>query len=334
MQADVTGLLLPLVAGSFLSVLTFGAAWLLWWSANGRRRERRFARVVDDPSKHTSTASIEGTTAFRSGKPQGRLQRLEQSLGALLPNRARLRLRLERAGLKLGSGHYLAIVLILALPLGFFLQLVAGLRLLPAAAGGLLLGLLLMHVFVGFLGRRRTEKFLKQLPDAIDIIVRSVRAGLPILEGIKVVEDEFPAPLGDEFRTIRNKVHFGATMEEALWDIGRRIDRAEFNFLIISIAVQRETGGNLTEALQNLSRILRQRAQMKLKVRALSSEARASAYILGALPFIMTVLIYVVNPEYLSKLFIDPRGHVLIGFGLGSISCGALVMGRMIRFEI
>ena len=334
MQADVIGVLLPLVVGCFLSVAACGGAYLLWWNATGRRRDRRYARVVDDPSSRTPVASIEGTTAFRSGRPAGRLQRVEAALGALLPNRARLKLRLERAGLKLGSGWYLAIVLILAATFLLFLQFVVGLALLPALGGGLLLGAAAMHLFVGMLGRRRTEKFLKQLPDAIDIIIRSVRAGLPILEGIRVVEEEFTAPLGDEFRTIRDKVHFGATLEEALWEIGQRVDRAEFNFLVISIAVQRETGGNLTEALQNLSRILRQRAQMKLKVRALSSEARASAYILGALPFIMAVLIYLVNPEYVSKLFTDPRGHFLLGAGLGSIGCGVLVMARMIRFEI
>lgn len=334
MQAGMTGVLLPLLLGVFLSVLAFGGAYLTWWSATGRRRERRLQRVIDDPAKRTPATSIEGTTAFRSGRPQGRLRRLEERLGALLPNRTRLKQRLERAGLKIDSGWYLGILLILALVFFFFLQLAGGLALLPAAAGGLLLAAVLLHVFIGLLGSRRNEKFLKQLPDAIDIIIRSVRSGLPILEGIKVVEDEFPAPLGDEFRTIRSKVHFGASLEEALWDIGRRVDRAEFNFLVISIAVQRETGGNLTEALENLSRILRQRAQMKLKVRALSSEARASAYILGALPFVMAVLIYLVNPEYVSKLFIDPRGHVLLGFGLGSIGCGVLVMGRMIRFEI
>lgn len=334
MQGGVIGILLPVLLGSFLAMLAFGAAYLLWWNGTVRRRQLRYARVIDDASKRTPVTSLEGTTAFRSSKPQGRVQRLEQRLGALLPNRARLKLRLERAGMKMDSGWYTALLLILAVTLAFLLDLVAGLKLLPALGAGLVVSTVVLRVFVGMLGRKRTERFLKQLPDAIDIIIRSVRAGLPILEGVRVVEEEFTAPLGEEFATIRNKVHFGATLEDALWEIGRRIDRAEFNFFIISIAVQRETGGNLTEALTNLSKILRQREQMKLKVRALSSEARASAYILGALPFLMAILIMVVNPGYLDSLVDDPRGHVLLGAGLTSISMGAVVMARMIRFEI
>ncbi len=334
MQDGLIGALLTVLLGSFLSMLAFGGAYLLWWHSTVRRRQLRYERVIDDASKRTPVASLEGTTAFRSGKPRGPMQRLEQRLGALLPNRARLKLRLERAGLKMDSGWYLGIVLILSITLCFLLQLVAGLRFLPAAFAGVVLGFAIMHLFVGRLGRRRTERFLKQLPDAIDIIIRSVRAGLPILEGVRVVEDEFHGPLGEEFRTIRDKVHFGATLEQALWEIGHRINRAEFNFMVISISVQRETGGNLTEALTNLSRILRQREQMKLKVRALSSEARASAYILGGLPFAMALLILIVNPGYLDSLFTDPRGHMMLGAGLTSISMGAVVMARMIRFEI
>ena len=123
-------------------------------------------------------------------------------------------------------------------------------------------------------------------------------------------------------------------LEGLLWDIANRIDVPEFRFFIIALSVQRETGGNLSEALENLSDIIRKRRQLKLKIKALSSEAKASAYIIGSLPFIMFGILYVVNAGYISTLFVDPRGPVLLAIGLGFIAVGAGVMWKMVRFEI
>ncbi|MCW5750509.1 MAG: type II secretion system F family protein, partial [Alphaproteobacteria bacterium] len=122
--------------------------------------------------------------------------------------------------------------------------------------------------------------------------------------------------------------------EEMLWATARRIDSPDFKFFVISLSVQRETGGNLAEALQNLSDILRRRRQMRLKVRALSSEARASAYIIGSLPFVMFMLLMLVNAGYVTQLFTDPRGMILVGIGLFSMLIGVVVMFKMVRFEI
>lgn len=334
MSSELTGFFATLAASFFVTFLALGGAYLLWWDRAVRKRGLRFQRAIGATATQTERPAFERELAFRSEQQQSRWKRMERRLSRYLPNRSALQRRLDRAGFRMGVGTLMVAVVIVGTLLAFSIHTLAGLALHLCALGGLAGGFLIVNVFIGMAGRRRSEKFLRQLPEAIDIIIRSVRAGLPIMEGISVVKDEFPAPLGEEFATVRDRVQFGATLEEALWLIAQRIERPEFNFLVIAVAVQRETGGNLTEALANLSHILRQREQMKLKVKALSSEARASAYILGALPFVMAVLIFFLNPGYLDKLFIDPRGHMMLGFGFGTIAMGALVMYKMIKFEI
>lgn len=334
-DSELTGYLLPLFAAFFLTVVSLGGAYLFWWDRTVRQRGLRIERVTGLNKETERALSMEREAAFRSNNaPAGAMRRLERQLSLILPNREALQRRLSRAGLEMSLISFLVIAAVLGAVIALAIRTLFGFPLVTAGAVGFGAGFMLLNLFIGFLGHRRSEKFLKQLPDAIDIVIRSVRAGLPVLEGISVVREEFQAPLGPEFKTIRDKVHFGASLEEALWDIAKRIDRPEFNFLVISIAVQKETGGNLTEALENLSRILRQRDQMKLKIRALSSEARASAYILCAMPFIMATLVSIMNPGYLDLLIYDPRGNVLVGVGLGTMFTGMLVMAKMVRFQI
>ncbi|MEQ9360328.1 MAG: type II secretion system F family protein, partial [Rhodospirillales bacterium] len=130
------------------------------------------------------------------------------------------------------------------------------------------------------------------------------------------------------------EVKFGAKINDALWATAHRLDIPEFKFFVVSLSVQQETGGNLAETLANLSDILRRRRQMKLKIKAMSSEAKASAMILGSLPFVMFCIIYLMNPDYESLLFTDPRGRLILGGGLVAMAMGVFVMSRMVRFEI
>ena len=181
---------------------------------------------------------------------------------------------------------------------------------------------------------RRLAKFVANFPEAIDLIVRGLKSGLPVTESMKVVGQELPDPVGVEFRRIADNLKFGKTLDEALWTAGRRLDVAEFKFFVISLSIQQETGGNLTETLDNLSDILRKRRQMRLKVKAMSSEARASAMIIGALPFIMFGIIFLLNRDYIMTLFIDPRGVMMVGFVITLMMLGFFVMYKMVRFEI
>lgn len=153
-------------------------------------------------------------------------------------------------------------------------------------------------------------------------------------ESIATVGREMEDPVGVEFRRIADGVRFGQQLEEVLWETAKRLSLPEFNFFVISLSVQRETGGNLGETLANLSDILRRRKQMKLKIKAMSSEARASAMILGSLPFVMFGIVYAMNPSYASELFTDPRGMMMAAAGVTSMMIGIGVMAKMVRFEI
>jgi len=182
--------------------------------------------------------------------------------------------------------------------------------------------------------KRRINQFNTNFPDAIELMVRGLRSGLPITETLGIVSSEIPGPVGIEFRAVSDKMKIGRTMEAALQETSDRLGTAEFQFFVITLAIQRETGGNLAETLSNLADVLRKRAQMKLKIRAMSSESKASAYIVGSLPFIVFTLVYMVNPHYMAGFFVDQR---LIVAGIGGLcwmSIGVFIMAKMVSFEI
>jgi tight adherence protein B len=208
------------------------------------------------------------------------------------------------------------------------------LGLLPASMVGLLLGVWLPHFAVGRMAARRTNAFVGLFPEAIDLIVRAIKSGLPIAEAIITVGQEVPDPVGAEFRKVEGGLRVGRNLEDLLWDVAGRLDTPEFRFFVISLSVQRQTGGNLAETLGNLSDVLRRRRQMRLKIRALSSEARASALILGSLPFAVLAMIVITTPGYIEPMFHDVRGLFMLGVAGFMLVTGALIMAKMIRFEI
>jgi tight adherence protein B len=259
---------------------------------------------------------------------------IEQLAGRLLPRQSALRERIARAGLSLSIGGMLLIALAIGATATGAALLFGRLPLVPAVAIGVAAAAALPHLALGFLGNRRTNRFLALFPDAIDLIVRGLKSGLPVTESIATVGRELAEPLGGEFRAISDGIRFGRPMSELLWETARRLQSQEFNFFVISLAIQQETGGNLAETLANLSDILRRRRQMRLKVKALSSEAKASAMILGCLPFVMYAIISFINPGYEEALLTDPRGNVMLGFAIGSLTLGCGIMAKMIRFEV
>ena len=203
-----------------------------------------------------------------------------------------------------------------------------------ALAIGVFVGAGLPHFIVSRAINKRTAQFNAKFPDAIELLVRGLRSGLPVTETLAVVAQEVPGPVGEEFKGVVERIKIGRTMEEALQQTADRLDIPEFNFFCITLAIQRETGGNLAETLSNLSDVLRKRAQMKLKIKAMSSESKASAYIVGALPFIVFGMILWINPSYIGGFFEDDR---LIVTGLGGLvwmSIGAFIMAKMVNFEI
>ena len=251
-----------------------------------------------------------------------------------LPRQSVLKARLARTGRDISMGSYVAVSAALVVAIGVTGVVVFGASPVVGVLAGVAVGIGIPHFVVGRLGARRAKAFVEVFPDAIDLIVRGLRSGLPVSESMATVGREMPDPVGHEFRVIADGIRIGRTLDEALWEAAARLDMAEFKFFVISLSVQRETGGNLGETLANLSDILRRRRQMRLKIRAMSSEARASAYILGSLPFLMFGILLVLNHDYTMTLFNDPRGLAMVGVGATSLLIGIGVMAKMVRFEI
>ena len=244
-----------------------------------------------------------------------------------------LAVRLDRTGKSWTVQQYVYGSLGLGLIVAVLLYLKSGSMMLSLAVG-LIVGAGLPHMIVNRLITKRTNQFNAKFPDGIELLVRGLRSGLPVTETLGVVASEVPGPVGSEFKGITERIKIGRTMEEALQETADRLGIPEFNFFCITLAIQRETGGNLAETLSNLAEVLRKRAQMKLKIKAMSSESKASAYIVGSLPFVVFALVYVMNPDYLAPFFSDDR---LIVIGLGGflwMSIGAFIMAKMVSFEI
>lgn len=244
-----------------------------------------------------------------------------------------LALRLHRTGMSWTITQYAYFSIGLSLFLALVVFLKTGIPLLSLAVGAVI-GLGLPHMGVNYFIGKRTNAFTNKFPDAIELLVRGLRSGLPVSETLGIVSTEVPGPVGEEFKLVTERMRIGKTMDEALQNTADRLNTPEFQFFCITLAIQRETGGNLAETLSNLADVLRKRAQMKLKIRAMSSESKASAYIIGALPFIVFGLIYWVNPGYVAKFFIDERLMVAGGGGLVWMGIGVFVMAQMINFEI
>ena len=181
-----------------------------------------------------------------------------------------------------------------------------------AIVPGLLSGMVTVDKFVRFRGNMISNRFMKQLPDAIDTVIRGIRSGLPVIECIGSVGQEYDDPVGGHFKAISERVQLGEPLEGALWKVAQVIEKPEMDFLAIAIAIQVETGGSLSDALGNLADLLRARERMKLKIKAISSEAKASALIIGALPFVMLGLLMMMSPDYVMPLFTDPRGQMML----------------------
>lgn len=227
----------------------------------------------------------------------------------------------------------------------YVISLIFGLAVTLLAAIGGAAPLMLLGVFaaatlgiprwiLAFIRARRMKAFLIEFPNALDVIVRSLRSGLPLNDALRLIAAEGQEPVKSEFRRIVESQQMGLSVPEACARLQTAVPLSETKFFAIVINIQAQAGGNLSEALGNLSRVLRDRRKMKAKVQALSMEAKASAVIIGALPFIVGFLVYVTSPDYMMQLFTDPRGHLILGASAVWMSIGIFVMRNMINFEV
>jgi len=318
-----------MLGGGVLAVLA-----LMFFAVAGpsvsKAQNRRLESVRERHSKSMEIAAQAQLKRILQKRNQTKMDGLAQRL---IPNPALLRRRLQQTGRTWSLAQYglvtLGIVLVVSTLLIF-----KGLPLLLALMVGILAGVGLPHFIVGKLIKRRVGHFTARFPDAIELMVRGLRSGLPISETLGIVADEIPGAIGDEFRTVSDKMKIGRTMETALQDVADRLGTPEFQFFVITLAIQRETGGNLAETLANLAEVLRKRAQMKLKIKAMSSESKASAWIVGSLPFIVFVLIWFINGSYMQTFFTDERLMIAGAGGLVWMGIGVFIMAKMVDFEI
>jgi tight adherence protein B len=291
---------------------------------------RRLTALRERHSGAASSVAMAAQLRRITGKGDNRM---DAAMMRFLPRPAQLKKRLAMTGKTWTVGQYGTVSIGLVIFVSGALML-RGAPSMIALLMGLVVGAGVPHFWVGRTISRRVKKFTSKFPDAIELLVRGLRSGLPISETMGVVASEVPGPVGEEFRSVSDKMKIGRTMDAALQDTADRLGTPEFQFFVISIAIQRETGGNLAETLSNLATVLRQRSQMKLKIAAMSSESKASAYIVGSLPFIVFGLIWWISPGYMAHFFTDQR---LIVAGIGGfiwMSIGGAIMAKMVNFEI
>ncbi|RTE90473.1 MULTISPECIES: type II secretion system F family protein [Bradyrhizobium] len=322
---------IQVLALAFLATAAVGGiAWVfLYPLLSGERKAE---------SRRASISRADAPMAKQSEKSQrSRREQVETSLKDLEARRQQeksvpLNVRLSQAGLDWTPQKFWIVSAVVAGVL-FAAALFIGGGLLGAAGLAFAGGFGLPRWALGFLKKRREDKFLKALPDAVDVIVRGIKAGLPLFESIKVVAADSPEPLRSEFLAIIETQAIGMPLGEACSRLYERMPLPEANFFGIVISIQQKSGGNLSEALGNLSKVLRDRKKMKEKIQAMSMEAKASAGIIGSLPPIVMFLVYLTTPHYISLLWTHPTGQLMLVGCVVWMSIGIMVMKKMINFD-
>ncbi len=311
-----------------LSLLTVLAGWCAF--APGGLRQKLAKRAIAKVKKGAAVGKKHDIPSLRLSP---NATRLDIFTSRILPNPEQWRRQLERSGTGWSLGKFGAIAVFIGIGTVIGTML---LRFSPLICWGIgaLVAWYLPRLYIYWKIKRRSKNFLALFPDSIGLMVRGVRAGLPVTETIINVGREMKGVVGYEFRKISEQIQLGQPLEEVMWQAAGRIDLPEFTFMCISFSIQRETGGNLAETLDNLENLLRNRKQMQLKIRAYSSEARASSMIIGSLPFIMLALLSVVNWNYIQALFYTHSGNMLLAAAAGSLLLGIAVLVKLASFEI
>ena len=302
--------------------------------ASAARTKRRLGMVLG--TRRASTAmygAAEGKRRKRSVEET--LREIEEKQKAVARSRSRksLQSRLGEAGLSWSRKTFWSVCAATAGAILLVLWAATGLALPTAGVMAVLAGILLPDAYLRFRKNRRLSAFAAQFPDAVDVIVRGVKSGMPLGDCIRVVAFEGQEPVRSEFATVVDDQTLGVPVQEAIQRMADRVFLPETNFLSIVVTIQSRSGGNLTEALGNLSTVLRERKKMRAKIKAMSAEAKASGWIIGALPVIVAALLFVTSPQYISLLFTTMIGNVVLTISGFWMLTGVLIMHKMIHFD-
>lgn len=324
----------PILMYLLIAVLGFGAiggAVFAFAGGLGEKGKKRMAAVSKSRAGSRAAKAAADSNQARRKQTQVMLKELEKAQAAK-KQRVSLRRRIEMAGLEISIPFFW-------IASGVFAVAVAGGVLVFGSAwyvallAGFAAGLGVPRWLLGFLKARREKAFTREFANAIDIIVRSVKTGLPVTEAMKVVSTEVPDPVGSEFKLLIESQKMGVTLEDALKRMFERMPTPEANFFGIVMTIQQKSGGNLSEALSNLASVLRDRKRLQGKIRAMSSEAKASAMIIGSLPPIVMGLVYMTTPQYIRLLFTEQLGNIMLICCAVWMTVGVLVMKKMISFK-
>jgi len=315
-----------------LFVITIGAAgFALVPSALGNKRaEKRMKAFQGDIRANRREADASRTREDRRRSVQQALKSQTDELNA--KRRLSLSDLIFQAGMTIKPAAFIRNSIIFGAVL-FVVLMIVQVPIYFAAIFGVAGGYLLPRFYVSRRRKKYQDRFLDELPNAIEAIVRGVKTGLPLNDSMRVVAKDTKEPVKSEFARVLDQQSFGMSMTEAVQVLLDRVPLPEVNFFVVVISVQQQAGGNLSEALGNLSRVLRNRKKMKQKVKAMSSEAKASAGIIGSLPIVVAVLVSLVSPAYLVPLFATPVGNVCLAIGVFMLAMGIFVMNRMVQFE-
>jgi tight adherence protein B len=324
----------PLLLAFVLMLLLMSSALAYVVVQNTGPRARLKARLAAIAGEKESATAGKGAAGANRRTRQIRSKLAEAAGGAERPSRRiELRLLIDRAGLVTEVRTlYVWSVASAAIGTGFYFLL--GYPWYLSWAVIIVMGVGVPRKVLGIMAARRQKAFTQHFADAIDVIVRGIKSGLPVGECLTMIARESPEPVGGEFRLLVEGQRLGMTLKQALERACRRMPTADMKFFAIVLNLQQQTGGNLAETLGGLSEVLRQRKKMADKVRAMSSEARMTAGIIGSMPFLISLMIYLINPEYISLLWTDHTGKKILYGGLAWMGIGVFIMKQMISFEI
>jgi tight adherence protein B len=309
----------PILFAALLTTALLGGA--LFWVLRRERRKANLEPILSTIARAAPSADVQGFSLRRSGPQRTALPTLLSS---------RLDLAFASTGNRIGPGRLAAVGIAAAATIGLASVAVPVHPMLAIALGGAAAAgapVLLLRFAQG----RYQRKFLDIFPDALDLIVRAVRSGLPAPEAIGLVTHEVRPPVGTEFRRILDELRIGTELEEALQRAADRIRVSDFRFFAISLLLQRQTGGGIAETLSNLNGIIRQRKAVRMKARALTAEAKASAGIIATTPFVAGVGLFLINRDLITVLFFDPRGRFMLGVAVASLLTGIAAMRALIK---
>ncbi|WP_313012951.1 type II secretion system F family protein [Brevundimonas sp.] len=324
--------MLPILAAVLAFITIGGLGWVFVGGEDSSSQAVKRAQAIGDGKKNPAIARKAAAANTPEARRKQILVQLQEADRRDRKARTTLDARLKQAGLRMGARAFYIVSVVVGV-IALLVALVLGLPILVVIGVGLIFGLGVPRWVIGFLAKRRTKKFSLEFPNAVDIIVRGIKSGLPVHECFKIIGRESPLPLGPEFQTLVEGLGVGMTLEQALDRMYQRMPTPELRFFTIVIAIQQKTGGNLAEALSNLSSVLRARRMMGEKIKALSSEALASAGIIASLPPAVMLMVMLTTPAYMMPLFNDIRGNFMLLMAAVLMATGVFVMKRMISFK-